>query len=281
MSDSENLIENQDAAQKYIVPGLQRGLQILRAFSRDRTEIGAPEIAKELGIPRSTVFRLMQTLEYMGFLEKVKNTSDYRLGVGVLSLGFEFLGSLEVTELARPVLEKLRDDTGYSAHLVIRDGWDVVFVVKAAAKTTFASSVNIGTRLPAHGTILGRMLLADLSDEELKQVYPTGKLSKFSDQTPTTLPDLTKILAEDRQRGYAISEAYFENGIGSVAVPVRDASTRVVATINVTYQDGTIERADAEGKILTRVLQAAAELSQQMDYRPSVTVGSENMRKIG
>ncbi|MBT4938363.1 MAG: helix-turn-helix domain-containing protein, partial [Rhodospirillaceae bacterium] len=144
MPDANKLIdevETNEIAQKYIVPGLQRGLQILRSFNRNRTEIGAPEIAKELGIPRSTVFRLMQTLEFMGFLEKVKNTSDYRLGVGVLALGFEFLASLEVTELARPVLEKLRDDTGFSAHLVIRDGWDVVFVVKAAAKSTFASAV--------------------------------------------------------------------------------------------------------------------------------------------
>ena len=279
--NATKLIEQKETAQKYIVPGLQRGLEILRVFSRDRTEIGAPEIAKKLGIPRSTVFRLIQTLEYMGFLEKVKNSSDFRLGVGVLSLGFEFLASLEVTELARPVLEQLRDDTGYSAHLVIRNGWDVVFVVKAAAKTTFASSVNIGTRLPAHGTILGRMLLADLSEAELKQVYPTGKLSKFSDQTPTTLVDLTQVLDEDRARGYAISEAYFENGIGSVAVPVRDGTTRVVATINVTYQDGTVDRADVKGKILTRVLQAANELSQQMDYRPTAKSGSGNMRNMG
>ena len=268
---------NQKMAQKYIVPGLQRGLQILRAFNRDRTQLGAPDIAKEFNIPRSTVFRLMQTLEYMGFLEKVRNSSDFRLGAGVLSLGFEFLASLEVTDLARPVLEKLRDSTGFSSHLVIRDGWDVVFVVKAAAKTTFASSVNIGTRLPAHGTILGRMLLADLSEVELKQVYPSGKLSKFSEQTPTTLAELTKVLDQDRARGYAISEAYFEQGIGSIAAQVRDSSRRVVAAINVTYRDGTVERADVERKHLDHVLKAAAELSRHLNYHS----GEESMRQIG
>ena len=276
MPDADKLGESRDMAQKYIVPGLQRGLQILRAFSRDRTELGAPDIAKELEIPRSTVFRLMQTLEYMGFLEKVKNSSDFRLGAGVLSLGFEFLASLEVTELARPVLEKLRDATGFSAHLVIRDGWDVVFVVKAPAKTTFASSVNIGTRLPAHGTILGRMLLADLSEVELIQVYPTGKLTKFSDQTPTTLVDLTRVLEQDRARGYAISEAFFENGIGSIAAQVRDHTSRVVAAINVTYQDGTIDKSDVDGKHLKSVLQAAAELSRQLNYHP----GEGSMRHV-
>jgi len=277
--NAENTLSEAKAdvlTQKYVVPGLQRGLQILRIFNRDRTEVGAPEIARELRIPRSTVFRLMQTLEYMGLLEKVNNSSDYRLGVGVLSLGFEFLASLEVTEVAQPVLQKLRDETGFSTHLVIRDGWDVVFVVKAAAKTTFASSVNIGTRLPAHGTVLGRMLLADLSEDELKQVYPSGKLSEFSDQTPTTLSELTNLLEQDRKRGYAISEAYFENGIGSVAAPVRDFSRRVIAAINVTYQDGTIKRSDVKGKILKNVLQAAEELSRQLDYRADIPNISTN-----
>ena len=238
MPDADKLIDGRrlsDSPQRYIVPGLERGLKILRKFNRDRTEISAPIVAKELGIPRSTVFRLMQTLDHMGFIEKVKNSGNYRLGIGVLSLGFEFLASLEITEIARPILEKLRDDTGFSSHLVIRDGWDVVFVIKATAKSTFSSAINIGTRLPAHGTVLGRMLLADLSDEELDVIYASDKLPQFSDQTPATLGKLKEILERDRKHGYAISEAYFESGIGAIAAQIRDNSKRVIAAINVTY----------------------------------------------
>jgi DNA-binding IclR family transcriptional regulator len=267
-------IEDREMAQKYIVPGLQRGLQILQVFSRDRTEIGAPEIAKELGIPRSTVFRLMQTLEFMGFIERAKNSSEYRLGVSVLSLGFEYFASLEFTELARPILEKLRDDTGFSAHLVIRDGWDVVFVLKAAAKDTFSNSVNVGLRLPAHSSILGRMLLADLSAAELKQVFPEGKLSKFSDQTPTTLAEMSKLLNEDRKRGCAIGASYFQSGIGSISAQIKDNSHRVVAAINVIYHDSTVKRSDVEGKYLKRVLQAAGEISRLLDYHPGSIDGN-------
>ncbi len=277
MPDADKLagdFKDQDIAQKYIVPGLQRGLQILQAFNRDRPNIGAPEIAKELGIPRSTVFRLMQTLEFMGFLEKLENSSEYRLGVGVLSLGFEYFASLEVTELARPILEKLRDDTGFSAHLVIRDGWDVVFILKAAAKDTFSNSVNVGLRLPAHSSILGRMLLADLSDAELKQVFPVGELTKFSDQTPTTLAEMTKLLQEDRKNGYAVGASYFQSGIGSISAQVRDNSRRVVAAINVIYHDSTVKKSDAEGKYLDRVLQAAHEISRLLDYHPGGMEGS-------
>ena len=277
MPDADQLVgefKDQDRSQMYIVPGLQRGLQILSAFNRDRTEIGAPEIAKELDIPRSTVFRLMQTLEFMGFIEKVKNSSEYRLGVGVLSLGFEYIASLEFTELARPILEKLRDDTGFSAHLVIRDGWDVVFVLKFAAKDTFANSVNVGLRLPAHSSILGRMLLADLSDAELKHVFPEGQLSKFSDQTPTTLVEMEKLLEEDRKLGYAIGASYFQNGIGSISAQVRDSSRRVVAAINVIYHDSMVKKSDVEEKYLDRVLQAASEISQLLDYHPGSINGS-------
>jgi len=253
--------------EKYIVPGLQRGLQILRCFNRNRRKIGAPELAKDLNIPRSTVFRLIQTLEHMGFLEKIEHGTDYRLGVGILSLGFEFIASLEVSDLARPIIDKLRDETGHSAHLAIRDGSDIIVVVKAAAPSTLASSVIVGTRLPAHGTILGRMILADLSDDELAIVYPETVLPKISPQTPTTLDDLKVILTADRARGFAISTAYFEAGVASVAAPVWNSSGRVVASINVTFQNGAVKRMEIDGIIVQAVRFAAAELSAQLGYR--------------
>ena len=259
-------VEPSQDAERYIVPGLQRGLQILRAFDRQRTQLGAPEIARELGIPRSTVFCLMQTLEYSGLLEKVDHSSEYRLGIGVLSLGFEYLASMEVTELARPILDRLRDETGFSSHLAIRDGTDMVFVVKSAAKATFASSVTIGTRFPAHATILGRVMLADLTDTELQGVYPIDKLPRYSDQTPETLPALKKVLKGDATRGYAFSAAYFEHGIGSIAAPVRDSSGRVIAAINVIFQDGKVEK----DQYIDRVLQATSDLSRQLNYHPAV-----------
>ena len=260
---------------KYIVPGLQRGLQILRAFNRDRRRIGAPDLASELNIPRSTVFRLIQTLEYMGFLEKVENASDYRLGVGVLSLGFEFIASLEITDLARPLLEKLRDKTGHSAHLAIRDGGEIIFVIKAKADSTFSSSVNIGTRLPAHGTVLGRVILADLSDQELERIYPEVSLPKFSPQTPENLGDLKKILAQDRARGYARSASYFETGIGSLAAPVRDQSGRVIASINITFPDGVPAEDEIEKDLVSSLVKTAGKLSGLLNYHAGSSVTSQ------
>src|SRR5688572_15436330 len=117
---------------RYIVPGLERGLRLLQLFSRQQRTLGAPEIAKALGVPRSTVFRLIQTLEQLDFLERAANGS-YQLGPAVLRVGFEYLASLEITELARPIVEKLRDRTGFAAQLSVRDGRDAVVVLKMSA----------------------------------------------------------------------------------------------------------------------------------------------------
>lgn len=253
--------------ERYLVPGLVRGVEILRLFNRQRPVIGPPDIARELGIPRSTVFRLAQTLEYLGLLEKTEGGRGYRLGIGLLSLGFEYLASMDIAEMAGPHLDALRDETGLSAHLVVRDGAEVVVVRRASGTSAFASSLSVGTRLPAHGTVLGRVLLADLSREELVALFGTGPLPAFSAQTPRSMADLEALLMEDRKRGYAISDGYFEKGIASAAMPVRDATGRVVAAVNLTVPSGSDRRLDAR---LVAILRGTVEtLSEALSYKPA------------
>jgi DNA-binding IclR family transcriptional regulator len=251
---------------RYLVPGLQRGLAILRMFDRQRTHISAPNIAKALAIPRSTVFRLLYTLERLGFLERAPESDDYRLGTAVLTLGFEYLASLEITELARPILERLRDDVGFTAHLVIRDGRDVVFVLKVVAKSTLASSVTIGTRLPVHGTVLGRVFLGDMTDAEIRALYPEKRLKRFSAQTPGTVDELIALVRRDQARGYAVSEAFFEHGISAIAAPVRGGDNRVVAAINITIPADAADGRRLHGALTKRVVAAARELSRRLDH---------------
>lgn len=255
--------------ERYFVPGLQRGLEILRYFNHERTGISAAELAKELGIPRSTVFRLVTTLEHLGFLERSGDGRSYQLGIAVLTLGFEYLASLEITERARPVLEKLRDETGFNAHLVIRDGREIIFVQKVMARQSFVGSVTVGTRLPAHATVLGRVFLAYMDNAELSALYPKGKLERYTAQTPTSLSDLKKLLEQDRARGYAISENFFERGISAIAAPVFDSDGTVVAAINVTVPEGSTTSEQLRGRIAAKVLAAAESLSHQLDYRSS------------
>jgi len=257
---------NPQQLKRYLVPGLQRGLDILRCFSGTRVRIGAAELAQELKIPRSTVFRLLSTLEYMGFVERSADGREYRLGVGVLSLGFEYIASLEITDLARPILERLAKSTGYHANLAIRDGREVVYILKAAAPSSYVGSVKIGTRLPAHATVMGRMCLAYLSDKELDALYRDNKLKRHSPQTPASLKQLRMVLAEDRQRGYAVSEQFFEPGVSAVAAPIFEDGEKVAGALNIIVPSAGIT-AEKLKELVTAVRDAARELSRLLNHR--------------
>lgn len=249
----------------YIVPGLERGLQILMLFDRERREITAPEIAHSLGIPRTTVFRLLHTLQHLEMVA-ITDSGAYRLGPAVLRLGFEYIASLDLSELARPIVERLRDATGLPAQLVIRDGREVVVVQRFTGASAFESSVSIGTRMPAHATILGRVLLSDLSESELRKLYPERELKRFSEHTPKNVAALVRLLEADRARGFVVSESFYERGISAIAAPVRDRTGRVVAAISVTTQRESIT-ARERAVLAEQVVSAAGELSNQLSYR--------------
>nr|WKF59738.1 Pca regulon regulatory protein [Paraburkholderia busanensis] len=269
----------------YRVPGLERGLRILTEFSPREPVLGAPELSRRLKIPRTTVFRLLQTLESLGFLERADKDRNYRLGVAVLRLGFEYLSSLELTDLGLPVIEALRDDTGLTTHIVIRDGRDVVFVAKAQSHAPIFSSVkvNVGTRLPAHATTHGQVLMGDMTIDELRKLYPEPELERFTKQTPVTLDDLYERIRDDARRGFAISESSFERGISVVSAPVRNDTGRIVAVITTTIPRHEIDASLLDSGLIDKVRRAADELSQRLNYRPKLgpKAGSQYMKALG
>lgn len=254
------------AADKYAVPGLERGLRILSEFTRETPTLGAPELARRLEVPRTTIFRLLVTLENLGFLERVPGSHEFQLGTAVLKLGFEYLASLSITELGRPILERLRDDVGYAANLVIRDGRDIVYVQKAASNSVFTSSVHIGTRLPAHATILGRALLCHMPYSALEALYPEERLQAFTPRTPATLAQLYVQLKDDRERGIVMDDGFFEANISTIAASVLNAQGEVCAAIGITIPGAHIPQEKRETLAL-RVKAAATELSRCLNGR--------------
>lgn len=256
---------DRDAADRYTVPGLERGLRILQEFSRREPVLTAPEIARRLGAPRSTVFRLLVTLESMGFVERTDDGRAHRLGLAVLRLGFEYLASQGITELGRPILERMRDDTGYAASLVVRDGRDIVYILRAASPSPFASSVSVGTRLPAHATVLGHVLLSDLTLSQLRALYPESKLEAINERTPATTEALFEQAQQARQRGHVMAEGFFESHICTVAAPVFGDNGHVVAAIGLTIPGARIAE-DRRAALVAQVRGAATQLSTLLNY---------------
>ncbi|VVE51179.1 Pca regulon regulatory protein [Pandoraea pneumonica] len=267
---SEQDTEAGPTESRYLVPGLERGLRILTQFSPRESVFSAPELSQRLGIPRTTVFRLLQTLEAMGFLERAGSEKNFRLGVAVLRLGFEYLSSLELTDLGIPIIERLRDATQLTSHIVIRDGRDIVFVAKAQSVAGVFNSikVNVGTRLPAHATVHGHVLMGDLTLAELKALYPEKALEKFTPQTPETLAELFERVREDAERGYAVSASSFERGISVVSAPVRNDAGHICAAITVTIPRANIDASMLDAGLIGQVREAADALSHRLNYRP-------------
>ncbi|AZD11410.1 Transcriptional regulator, IclR family [Pseudomonas chlororaphis] len=274
MNDSDPL---KDAQDKYIVPGLERGLLLLCEFSRRNRTLTAPELARRLALPRSTIFRLLTTLETMGFVTRSGN--EYRLGMSVLRLGFEYLASLELTELGQPLLARLCDRLNYPSNLVVRDGRSIVYVAKVSPPSVFSNAVNVGTRLPAHATVLGRILLEDLSLAELRELYPEEHLEQHSHSTPKTVLELFDMVQADRQRGFVSGEGFFESAISTVAAPVRDQSGRIAAALGVTIPTTQIGHVNFE-ELLSQVRRSADELSRLLNYNGVAHDGQQRVTAL-
>lgn len=274
MNDPDLLKDPQD---KYIVPGLERGLLLLCEFSRSNRTLTAPELARRLALPRSTIFRLLTTLETMGFVTRSGN--EYRLGMSVLRLGFEYLASLELTELGQPLLARLCDRLNYPSNLVVRDGRSIVYVAKVSPPSVFSSAVNVGTRLPAHATVLGRVLLGDLALAELRELYPEEHLEQHSHSTPKTVLELFDMAQADRVRGFVSGEGFFESTISTVAAPVRDQSGGIVAALGVTIPTTQIGHVNFQ-ELLLQVRRSADELSRLLNYNGGAHDGQQRVTAL-
>jgi len=253
--------------ERYMVPGLVRGLAMLAAFTAERPRLSLADLARAVGLTRSSAFRIAYTLADLGYLARDGSDKSYRLGPRVLGLGFAFLDSIEIVDIAQPHLVALRDRTQCSAHLALLDGAEIVYVARHADRKALTSRIQIGSRLPAHATSMGRAILCQLSPEDVRARFKDRPLEAFSAATATNLDDLAAQLARDRSRGYVLSRSSFERGIASVAAPVFDAEGAVTAAINITTPESTLSGDDLETWIRDAVVETAAAISEWLGHR--------------
>ncbi|WP_404477788.1 IclR family transcriptional regulator [Novosphingobium sp. BL-52-GroH] len=253
--------------ERYIVPGLVRGLQVLQSFTRERQEQTVAEVARQIGTTRSTAFRLVYTLENAGYLRRVADGKRYQLGSRVLELGYSFLAGKDLIEVANPILARLRDDTGTSTHLVVREGREAVYIARFQGNTSLISAVTVGSRLPAHATAPGRVLLAHMSLSDVVSLYDKFEFVTYTSATPVSMGDLVTLVEGDRKRGTVVSWGFYDQNVASVAVPVYNASGEVEAAISISCPINTFDRETFEGRISTQVERAGMEISRGLGYR--------------
>ncbi|MGX1309029.1 DNA-binding IclR family transcriptional regulator [Amorphus suaedae] len=254
-----------EAKDRYIVPGLVRGLQALKAFTPERPNLSLSEIAELLGTSRSAAFRTVYTLSHMGCLLHDKRTQTYALGPAVLRLGYGYLATRELVEVAFPELERLRAETEWSAHMGVLDGTSVLYVLRLPAPHRLSSIVQVGSRLPARSTTMGRVLLADLDEPTLVSLY-RSEAKETGNASPQTLSGVLAQWRDDRGRAHVSHVGDFEAGIASIAAPVRDMTGRVVAAINLSAAATPENVAELDGGLAAAITRTAERVSTLLGW---------------
>jgi IclR family pca regulon transcriptional regulator len=256
---------------------LERGLMILSTFaSSDAAPVlGIADLARAVGLNRSTTYRYVATLAKLGYVQQDPESRKYSLGPRVIDLGFAALSSMEVTRVATRHLQALSDETGYAASMAVLDGPDIVYVERCRSRRTAGVAVDlnlhVGSRLPAYCTSMGKVLLAYRDPAALRTLLDRTDLARRGPKTITVREQLMSALAKVRQRGVAVSDEELAPGLRSLAAPVRDRSGYVVAAINVAVHltTWTTSVESVVSRLEGPLLRTAAEISTQMGYRPA------------
>jgi IclR family pca regulon transcriptional regulator len=251
---------------------LERGLAILSAFKPGMPELGIAELARELGLSRSTSHRYVSTLARLGFLDQNARTRKYRLGPRVLDLGFAAINSMELRQISAPDLQQLADDTGHTVNMGILDGADVVYIERCRTsqpgQREIDLNLHVGSRLPAYCTSMGKVLLAYLDPEQLAEEVSRIDLLDRGPNTITTRAGLVAELQRVRERGVAVNNEELAYGLRSIAVPVRGQGGEVVAAINLAVHRSAASIENLVERLSPKMQRAAAGISTLLGYRP-------------
>ncbi|MGH3250460.1 MAG: IclR family transcriptional regulator [Trebonia sp.] len=218
---------------------LERGLAILGAFTPDRPALGISELARLLGLTRSTTHRYVATLAKLGYLDQDDATRKYRLGIRVLDLGFSVLGALGLREIAAPNLQRLTAATGHTSNLAIRDDTDVILIDRFRGRPGryhhLEFSLHAGSRIPSYCSATGKALLAFLAPPDLDELLGRIEFLPRGPRGAGGRAALTAELGQVRRTGIALNDEELESGLRSIAVPIRSRSGTVVAAINLAF----------------------------------------------
>jgi IclR family pca regulon transcriptional regulator len=242
------------------VQSLERGLLVLRCFTPDRPDLSVTEVAERTNISRAAARRILFTLERLGYTAR-NRAGLFHLQPAVLTLGYGYLAGQQLPQVARPYLQVVAEQLHGSASLAVIDHYDVVFVARARSPSLVSTTVDVGSRLPAHVTALGRVLLANLPDEQIDRYLEGARIQRLTDLTKVDPEQIKQAVLDAREKRYSMVDQELAVGVRAVAVPVYDKSGAVTASINVSVADA---RATAE-EILDRCLpvlrRAAAQIT--------------------
>jgi IclR family pca regulon transcriptional regulator len=251
--------------------GLAKGLDVIRAF-RDSPSLTLSEVASRAGLPAATARRCLLTLIELGYV--LQSGRQFFLRPKVLELGAAYLESMNIETLTQTHLEELASRTNDSAALTVLDGLEIVYVARASVRTLVRLEAHVGSRLPAYPTSMGRVLLAGLSPERLRDYFEQATLDALTDRTVTDRAKLLRLIDECRRTGYSAVEDELAYGVVAVAVPVRDAAGRVVAALNSSSHSKRITKAKLVRERLAMLQETSGLISRELNHVPGLALST-------
>lgn len=246
---------------RHFVRSLARGLAVMRALGDARPRTVA-EVAQAAGITRAAARRFLLTLEELGYVAAERGR--YALTPRTLELGYAYLSSLSLPELAQPHLRALVEQVRESSSVSILDGTDVVYVARVPAGRIMTVQINVGTRFPAYATSMGRVLLAGLGSGELDAAIARTDFKRLTGSTIQTGRALRAELERVRAQGFSIVDGELEEGLLAIAVPIHNPAGRVIAAANISTHSSRATGGKAERELLAPLREAATRIEREL-----------------
>ena len=242
------------------VQSFARGLEVIRSFSARAPEQTLSEVAAATGLTRAGARRILLTLQTLGYVRS--DGKYYALTPRILDLGFAYLSSTPLWNLAEPAMEALVDEVKESCSAAVLEGLDVVYVLRVHTHKIMSTNLGVGSRLPAFWTSMGRVLLAALPPDELRGLMARREQRAFTCHTLTGDDELYAEIARVREQGWALLNQELEEGLISIAAPIRNARGQTVAALNISGQANRASEQMMRERLLPQLLAATRHISQ-------------------
>ncbi len=245
------------------VPAIERALTVLEFLAQSKSGFSTSEISRRLGLPKSSTYLIVGTLERLGFLQKNSHTGRYCFGLKLINLSRSALENLDLREEAKPFLQSLMQETQLTVHMAVLERTEAVIIEKIPAPGVIPLASWVGRRLDVNSTGVGKALLAFLSEEELDEIARLKGFPRRNDSTITSLGALKRELAQVRARGYSLDDEEDEMGLRCIGAPIFDSNSKSIAAISVA---GTLSQLPYERipALAGQVKRTAAQISSRV-----------------
>jgi len=260
-------IMEKKVSKKEKIKSIEKALDLLELLSNKEKEVSITEISKELHMGISTVYRILTTLKCRNYIVQNRQTSKYIFGAKLFTLGYKGQNTKKIIKVAMPFLQKLSKYTNETINFAILEDREIICLYKIESKEILKAGIELGTKIPAHSTSLGKVLLAFLTEKEFMMLYSNNneKLPTFTPNTTSSVEELRRCLKKIKKQGYAIDKEEFKIGVNCLGVPIINNEGKAIASISISGPKSRFNLSTIK-KVKNTLISFSQDISKQLLY---------------